>query len=245
MKKPDHPLLSPANFGPASFYLVLLGILSAVLVDLNSRHHWISLEWLALLLVTAALLGGYRLLHRLQRAISRGREVITLVEQDAVRGAKALIVFVSQGGGRTSALQAAEYHATFRSLKHVWLITTRAAESDAKWVGQQIAERDAGIKVHELQFLEDKDNIREAKSLVEHLRKRAMDEFFAREPEVICDFTGLTKNASAGMILACAPRDARLQYMVPNRLTPEGRADPTAGSRPREVVIQYTLIEED
>lgn len=245
MKKPDHPLLSPANFGPASFYLLLLGILSAVLVDLNSQHHLISLEWLALLLVATALLGGYRLLHRLQRAVSRGREVITLIEQDTVKGAAALIVFVSQGAGRTSALQAAEYHANLRSLKHFWLITTRAAESDAEWVRQEIAARHAEIRIHELQFLEDKDNIREAKSLVEHLRKRAIDEFLVSEAEVICDFTGLTKNASAGMILACAPRDARLQYMVANRLTPDGRADPSAGSRPREVFIQYTVVEED
>jgi hypothetical protein len=47
------------------------------------------------------------------------------------------------------------------------------------------------------------------------------------------------------MILACAPGDARLQYMVPNRLTIEGRADPSAGSRPREVFIHYTVVEED
>lgn len=245
MKKPEHPLLSPSNFGPASFYLLLLGILSAVLVELNTEHHWIPLEWLALLLFGAAILGGYRLIHRLRRAISRRSEVISIVEKEGVRGAAALIVFVSQGSGRTSALQAAEYHAGLASLRHLWLITTRAAESDAAWVGQQIASRNTAIKVHEVQFLEDKDNIREAKGLVEHLRRRAIDEYLVSEPDVSCDFTGLTKNASAGMILACAPRDARLQYMVANRLMPDGRADPSAGSRPREVFIQYSVIEEE
>jgi hypothetical protein len=49
------------------------------------------------------------------------------------------------------------------------------------------------------------------------------------------------------MILACAPRDARLQYMVPKAVTSEGRADITAGisSEPCEVDIRYTVIEDE
>jgi hypothetical protein len=171
--------------------------------------------------------------------------MVSVVENEAVRGASVLIVFVSQGPGRTSAAQAATYHANLHALKHVWLITTRAAESDAQWVTQELRNQYPGLQVHELQFLDDKDNIREAKGIVEHLRRRAMEEFHMAEADLICDFTGLTKNASAGMILACAPKTARLQYMVPNRVTPDGRADPAGGSRPREVFIQYMVIEED
>lgn len=244
MDRPEHPLLSPRNFWPASCYLLLLGVFATVLVELNSEHHWIRLEWLAAGLLALMVVGGYGLFERLKRAFAKGREVITVVEDEGVRGASVLIVFVSQGPGRTSALQAVTYHAGRAALKHVWLITTRAAEGDAAWVADQVRAQFPKVRIHEPQLLDDKDNIREAKGVVEHLRQRAMDEFEAAESDIICDFTGLTKNASAGMILACAPKTARLQYMVPNRLMPDGRADTAAGSRPREVFIQYMIIEE-
>jgi hypothetical protein len=245
MRKPDHPWLSTANFWPASLYLLLLGVLGAVLFELNQERHWIPLEWLAAGLAACTFVGGYRLIHRLRRAMSLRTEVITLTEDEAVRGAAGLIAFVSQEKGRTSALQAAEYHVGRGSLRHLWLITTRAAESDGAWVAENVKALSRDVTVHELQFLDDKDNIREAKTLVEHLRNRAMKDLRVREEDVICDFTGLTKNASAGMILACAPKDARLQYMVPNRLMSDGRADTLAGSRPREMFIQYTVLDEE
>jgi hypothetical protein len=244
MEKPEHPLLSPRNFWPASLYLLLLGVLSAVLVELNQNYHWVRLEWLAVALLLVVLIGGYRLFERLRRAIAKGTEMVSLVEKEDVGGAVALIVFVSQGPGKTSGLQAAIYHAGKGTLRHLWLITTRAAESDAQWVIEQIRSQRPDLQIHEIQFLDDKDSIQEAKSMVEHLRQRAMAEFRVAEPDIICDFTGLTKNASAGMILACAPKPARLQYMVPNRVDDGGRADPSAGSRPREVFIQYMIIEE-
>ncbi len=244
MEKPEHPLLSPRNFWPASLYLLLLGILSAVLVELNNEHHWVRLEWLAGALLLVVLIGGYRLFERLKQALKSGRETVTLVENESVSSAAALIAFVSQGPGRTSGLQAAAYHAGKGALKHLWLITTRTAEADARWVSEQLRAQYPDVRIHEIQLLDDKDSIREAKGIVEHLRLRAMDEFRVSERDIMCDFTGLTKNASAGMILACAPKTARLQYMVPNRVDEGGRADPSAGSRPREVFIQYMLIEE-
>lgn len=130
-------------------------------------------------------------------------------------------------------------------MRHLWLVTTRAAEGDARQVANELKGAGwPGLQIHEFQFLDDKDSIIEAKRLVEHLRSRAMQEFAVPESGVMCDFTGLTKNAGAGMILACAPKPARLQYMVPNRVDEAGRADVTAGSRPREVFLQYMVIEE-
>lgn len=243
MTKLEHPLLNPRNFWPASTYLVLLGVLSAELVELNNAHHWISNGLLTLMLLVLVGIGGYRLFHRLRRASSRRREVVTIIENEGVRAAAALIAFVSQGPGRSSALQASEYHAKIGTLRHLWLVTSHAAEGDALWVKAQLEGQQ--VRVHELQFLEDKDSIPETKRLVEHLRARAMKEFHIPEDDLICDFTGLTKNASAGMILACAPKPARLQYMVPNRPLADGRADTTAGSLPREIFIRYSVIQEE
>ncbi len=131
-------------------------------------------------------------------------------------------------------------------MEHLWLITTSAAKADAECVRDQVHARHPAVQIHEFEYLDDKDSIRESKEKVESLRRLAMKTHRVSQADVICDFTGLTKGASAGMILACAPRDARLQYMVPKVVTAEGRADTTAGiaSEPREVDIRYTVIEE-
>ena len=198
-----------------------------------------------ILLALVVVLGGYRLIDRLRSAVAANRQMVTLSLKDKVPPASALIAFVSLGPGRTSCLQAATYHSEAAALQHLWLITTREGEGDARWIGEQLSPRFPGVKIHQTQFLDDKDSLEESKALVEHLRKRAMTEIDIPEEQLICDFTGLTKNASAGMILACAPRTARLQYMVPNRLDSGGRADPLAGSHPREVFIQYSVFRED
>ncbi len=61
---------------------------------------------------------------------------------------------------------------------------------------------------------------------------------------MICDFTGLTRNAGADMILACMQKTARLPYRVASQLDQHGQADPDAGSHPREVFIQYSVYRE-
>ena len=79
---------------------------------------------------------------------------------------------------------------------------------------------------------------------MERIRKQLQREGLA-ENDIVCDFTGMTKHMSAGMIFACAPREARLQFMHPRRFLADGRADPEAGpSEPVEVEIAYQ-IEED
>ncbi len=243
-QKGEHKWLSPKNFWPASAYLLLLGVFATVLVELDQEHHWIPMELLAGILLLIVLAGGWGLFERLRRAFAQPG-FIRLLENEDVPGAAALIVFVSQKGGRTSALQAASYHAGCKTLKHVWLVTTRSAEEDAKWVAGEIGAQFPDVKIHETKMLNDMDSIPEAKSTVEDLRKHAIRQHKVAEPDLMCDFTGLTKNASAGMILACAPKDARLQYMVPNRRLDDGRADPAGGSMPREIFIQYTVIEEE
>ena len=66
------------------------------------------------------------------------------------------------------------------------------------------------------------------------------------ENDIMCDFTGMTKHMSAGMIFACAPKEARLQYMHPKGFLADGRADPDAGpSEPVEVEIAYQLEEDE
>jgi hypothetical protein len=241
VEPPDHPLLSPKNFWHASAYLLLLGILGAVVVELNKEHGYVTLEGAAVLLSILAILGGWRLDARLRRFWHGKREIVSLSEGPP-RAAAALIAFVSWGPGRSSCLQAIEHHAA--TLRHLWLITTRTATADAEWMRTEVSGRYPDILIHNFEFLDDKDSIMESKEKVEHLRRLAMKHHRVAEADLICDFTGLTKNASAGMILACAPREARLQYMVPDRVGSDGRADPSSDSHPREVDLRYRLVEE-
>jgi hypothetical protein len=246
MQKLEHPLLSPRNFWSASAYLVLLGVLSAELVEINKAYEWVPARYLVLTLLFVVAIGGYRLVDRLRRAWNRGGEIIKIDfgKVGEVREATSLIALVSQREGRSSALQAVQYHAGRNVLRHLSLITTHEAEGDAIWVREQVQSNYPNVTVHDIHFLEDKDNIPETKGIVEHLRSRSIKEFKVPEADLICDFTGLTKNASAGMILACATRTARLQYMVPNRRGPDGRADPVAGSLPCEVFLKYVVVED-
>jgi uncharacterized protein YkvS len=160
---------------------------------------------------------------------------------------KALVAFVSVGNGRTSALQAAQYH--LGVLEHLWLITSKDGRSDADWVVQQIEAALAAdtavprLKIHATTFLDEILSIPEAKAKVELIRHLAIKVEKIPENEVICDFTGLNKLASAGMILACAPRSALLQYMYPNQAE-EGRPVYAAGSTPREIAIAYRVAED-
>jgi hypothetical protein len=151
--------------------------------------------------------------------------------------AKALIAMVSAGGGRATALAAADYH--IKELEHVWLLTTPTAEPDAIWVSQQIAAVKPDIAIHPIAKVEDNHTIDEVKQLVESLRRKAIADCGIAEGDLICDFTGLTKHASAGMVLACAPREARLEYVAPATKDPSGRG--LTPGKPIEVELAYLL----
>lgn len=60
--------------------------------------------------------------------------------------------------------------------------------------------------------------------------------------DVIADYTGGTKTMTAGMILACARPDRKLEFMKPRHYRPDGTAAREEGSEPREVNIAFTLL---
>ena len=62
------------------------------------------------------------------------------------------------------------------------------------------------------------------------------------EPEnIIVDYTGGTKSMTAGLILACASSERRLQFMRPGGYDAEGRADRNLPSKATEVKIAFKL----
>jgi len=157
-----------------------------------------------------------------------------------------LVAFVAVGQGSSSALQAVEWHGKQGHLQRVWLLTSTSKDAvkDAERVKVEIEAKWPGLASVEIEQLPDIYDIKLIKARVEEVRRRAIN---AGVPEegLICDFTALTKSASAGMILACLPRNCRLEYMHPRKTDADGRADPAAGSDPMEVRLAYELEEEE
>jgi hypothetical protein len=183
-----------------------------------------------------------------QRIRRQSTELIEVIPEigPPVPAARGLVVFVAVGQGSSSALQAAEWHGKQGKLQWVWLLTSTSKEAveDAERVKAQIAGEFPALAGVEIEQLPDIYDIKLIKARVEEVRRRAIN---AGVPEegLICDFTALTKSASAGMILACLPRNCRLEYMHPRKIDADGRAVLAAGSDPMEVRLAYELEEEE
>ncbi len=101
---------------------------------------------------------------------------------------------------------------------------------------------DQGRRVnrHPIDFLQNPNDIEEALTRVAELRRQALRREGIDESDLTCDSTGLTKGASAGMVVACLPGAARL---------PERREEQTLRGtgpfRPVEVHIAYSRVSEE
>ena len=128
-----------------------------------------------------------------------------------------------------------------QTLQHVWLITTPGAKADAEGVSAQIEALKPGVEIHPITFVENTHTIEEVKPKVEGIRREALRQRGISERDLICDFTGLTKQASAGMVLACARRSARLQY-IRSDCDDAGRVIPPG--TPVEIGVAYQIAAE-
>jgi hypothetical protein len=245
MSRRPHRALDPANFTISIIILLLVGVAGGLGTEIikgtKEGAIWSGLA-IVLLLVTAL---GVVLSERIQRWMRWNRRFQRIGITKQVTRAQALIVFVSKGAGRSSARDAAFYHAEGEVLRHLWLLTSSEAEEEAAWVRGQVGARYPAVTVYPTVCLPDVYSIPDAKEEVERIRKAILRKELD-DREVMCDFTGMTKHMSAGMIFACAPKEARLQFMHPKRFLADGRADPEAGaSEPVEVEIAYQIEEDD
>jgi hypothetical protein len=239
-----HVLLDPANFWLWLAPAVLISIAGSIGGELIKQPENVQLWlWLALLLGAVAVM-GLLFSRKVQRMIEGQRRHAEIQILKDVTRAKALIVFVSKGEGSSSALEAALYHAREDVLRELWMITSAEAEEEAKRVGEAVRSRFPAVTIPPPVRVADIYSIPDAKAEVEKIRTICLRKY-KREADVMCDFTGFTKSMSAGMILACAPKSARLQYMHPNEFLPNGRANTAAGSHPVEVEIAYSIEEEE
>ena len=170
----------------------------------------------------------------LERVTDRNRFVTLgpLRPDDAnVRKARAIIVFISLGSGSESARSALQYHCD--RLEFAWLLATSESNHTALQIKEWLQKTKESVSV-EVVSLEDPWNVAESYRLVERLRTDAL-RLVEHEMNLICDFSGAPRCASGGMVLACAPRGRRLQYMHPNEFNEAGHPVDGTGSTPREV----------
>jgi len=245
MAKRPHRALDPANFAISILLALLVGVAGSlggeIVKGTADRSVWVG--FVAIAIGVAGL--GVVLSDRIQRWMRRNREFLSIGETHHVTRARALIAFVSKGAGRTSARDAVLHHAGDGVLQQLWLLTSKEAEADADWVRGEVARGWPAVTVYPTVCLPDIYSIVDAKEEVEKIRKGMLRKGL-EENDIMCDFTGMTKHMSAGMIFACAPKEARLQFMHPKKFLPDGRADPEAGpSEPVEVKIAYQLEEEE
>lgn len=156
---------------------------------------------------------------------------------------KGLIVTASPGAGISSAEAAIRYHHGKGKLERCWIITGgENSEAPAKSLVTKLTEEGISRSIFQ-DFVrldpEQADNPDEVYKQVDKIL-RSLPEGWS-ESDVIADYTGGTKSITAGMVLACASPDRRLQFMKPNRYREDGTADHPAGSRPYLVDIRYSV----
>jgi hypothetical protein len=224
-------------FDPRIFPLFALGSLALAAAG-NSVYDLLK-AWLGdsppalfriLLLTMAVLVGAAILLSSILRLLRRGQvQAISRPKPDKRQG---LIFLVSN---EEPLAKAFTYHQPV--LSHCWLIATNNSLEVAKEFQDKHAAADKKLFI---KILSDEFSWEECKRLI--------DDIYANLPEgltssdVITDFTGLTKPASAGAILACLSPDRPLQYVQPIfEMRGDGMRVIGAGD-PIEIVIDYEKI---
>jgi hypothetical protein len=175
---------------------------------------------------------------------------------------RGLIVLVSQGRlDDIPATAAIRYHylgeKNERSepvLAHCWLVTSRRAPQEpdvhlstmsnesvtSAWKNAQtLKEQYEGLVEMYSRSIdpEDPENIFQ---VIEEIYTEAK-QLNLKSADLVADFTGGTKMMTVGMVLACTPEDRDLEYMRPRRFLGDGRVDPSAGSDPKLVDLNFFL----
>src|ERR1017187_7828683 len=120
-------LLRNRNLTLYVLFVALLSVLGNAIYDLL-RGKWHEVITPLLVSVVGIVLLAVLLSHRFRVWLSHRRDLIRLrVETSSrVTPATGLIVFVGMGRGKSSAVEAADYHARGGTLKHPWLGTSKS-----------------------------------------------------------------------------------------------------------------------
>jgi hypothetical protein len=249
MPKKPHRFLDPSNFWLYSLYVVLLSIASAALLEvlkealkkIVSENPLVSMGLTAFVCFLLSFGIWVACRHVFEKLLEKTTLTGLPIHGKPAVPAQALIALCGpiayEKRYKNPALEAARYHR--QTLKHLCLITSHAGEDTARWVNQEV-EAWGGIIVHAPLVLDDTLAVEVIKLKVEDLRHEVIEGYKVAEEDVICDFTGMSRPVSAGMILACAPKGRRLEYLQ-GQYDADGRLRLDVPSSPIEIEIQYEI----
>jgi len=246
---PVSKYLDPKSFAPFTLYALLLSIVGALTVEVlkdlldspaGAHKVYLWVVWGAGVVILGALFKIY------DPAVRRFLEAPGMPEHWAftssatVRPARGLVLLVSSSpSGLAGCLDGVAHHQSV--LKHLWLIHSSDADSIANVEKIEEYCRSLGLLVKtSKRLLDDLFSIEMTKAHIEFVREEAHS-YGIEDRDLIYDFTGMTKPASAGVVLACIRPEHRLQYMEPRGFREDGSPDPKAGSVPVEVDIRYDV----
>jgi hypothetical protein len=114
-------------------------------------------------------------------------------------------------------------------LKHAWLIVSEETKSIADNL-----RKDFGDSVVEMRQIENEADCHEVAQMVREIIEQRPKDMFPQD--IIVDFTGLTKPATAGAVLGALQLGAPLQYTGSIRI-----GDGLEPIRPEEIVLNYDV----
>ena len=166
-------------------------------------------------------------------------------------------------GGKSAPEVAIEHHwmEGKGNLEHCWLICGGAESlQDARKLMQKITGEEQFLNPQKLEFefCDPDDPNRKLKVSFKVLREEAIhdpnatfklvNEIYTQasqeqleSEQIIADYTGGTKSMTAGLILACASPQRRLQFMLPKSYTMGGQADTAQPSVATEVNVAFRI----
>jgi hypothetical protein len=237
---PPSKLTDPRFVAAFTAYAILVGVFSSTTATLVEIQGAAGL-WTCWALCLVAMLVLWRIYDPQIRAWFSKRErpiTLRLSTDYHVRPAVGLTLLVGRENSYLFNISAVNHHSL--TLRYLWLLhsndetsTRGAAEIEAHAV-----QKVPNLKVHK-HLVHDLFSIEEAKKAIELIRRNASHAGIS-PPDFICDFTGMSKPISAGVVLACIRPEHRLQYMEPNAFSGE-RPNPQAGAKPIEVVVNYDV----
>ena len=138
---------------------------------------------------------------------------------------------------KSAAYEAALHHR--ETLRYLYLITSPGGMETARRIGERVRQwRPATDPIHVFPPAElyDMNAIDVIKAKVEAVCEELLKVSRLPEGELVCDFTGMFKTVSVGMVLACVPPGRRLSYLA-GQYTPEGQLIRTAKPTATEIKI--------
>ena len=240
------PLTDPNRLLLFTVYAFLIGLLASLTPEVlkeffagpDAGTRWYPGIWrLAILGLVVALFLIYSPAVKRWLAASSALAPLTLTSDYKVRFAKGLVLLVSRGEGVHSGICAIDYHRP--ELTHVWLLHSSDPGSieGREKIERHCSEVAPAVKV-EARLIHNIFSIEGVKALVESIRREAKGKGIC-DADFICDFTGMNKPVSAGVVLACIRPENRLQYMEPTQFLADGKPDSRVPSHPVEVLLSY------